>query len=69
MSWRRLFTSCLFGHSPDPLMVLRGKAMHHECRRCLADLGPVLPDLAFNGRKAEGPNRKSLIGRQCAAVK
>ena len=59
MSWRRLFTSCLFGHSPDPLMVLRGKVMHHECRRCQADLGAVLPDLTFHGRRVDAPKRKS----------
>lgn len=35
---------CLFGHASDPLIVLRGKVMHHECRNCQADLGVVLPD-------------------------
>jgi hypothetical protein len=53
MNWSRLFSPCPFGHADNPVMVLRGRKMHHECRRCQADLGEVLAGQKFKRRKVK----------------
>jgi hypothetical protein len=50
-----IFSPCFFGHADDPLKVVRGKALHFECRRCGQDLGIVLPKQKFKARKRVKP--------------
>lgn len=61
MTFRQLFSPCLFGHAPDPLTVVRGKVMRHECRRCCADLGAVLKGQRFKARKLLKLVRKPVL--------
>ncbi len=53
MNLRVLLSPCLLGHATDPLTVVVGKAMHYECRRCQADLGPVLAGQKFKARRVK----------------
>jgi len=59
MSLSRLFSACLFGHADDPVIVMDGKTMRHECRRCQADLGIVLAGQKFRARKLRPKKRPS----------
>lgn len=51
MTLSRLFSSCCFSHADDPLIVMRGKQMRWECRRCQTDLGEVLAGQHYKARK------------------
>ena len=53
MNWRSLLSPCLFNHARDPLIVMRGTESRFECRRCCADLGPVLAGQRFRSRKVK----------------
>ena len=47
-----IFHPCfLIGHQGDPLIMRRGNQLVKECRRCQANLGPVLKGQKFKARK------------------
>ena len=45
------FSSCLFSHASDPVLVIVKGVTRWECRRCQADLGVVLPKQKLKLRK------------------
>ncbi len=47
------FSNCLFGHAPNPLLVIVKGITRYECRRCCADLGAVLAGQTFKARKVK----------------
>jgi hypothetical protein len=55
MTLGQLFSPCVFGHASDPVFVVQGNQMRHACRRCLADLGEVLP------KKVKKPKKLAAV--------
>ena len=53
------FSSCLFGHASDPVLVIVKGVTRWECRRCQADLGAVLPGQKYRSRKR--PKGKATV--------
>jgi hypothetical protein len=51
MTLGQLFSPCVFGHASDPVFVVQDHVMRYACRRCLADLGEVLPNQVYRARK------------------
>ncbi len=52
MNLRSLWQGCFLWHASDPLIVMQGKQSRWECRRCQADLGPVLTKQKLKVRKS-----------------
>ena len=60
MNLLALFGACVFGHARDPLIVMHGKVMTHECRRCQMNLGPVLAGQLLKVKKIKKAKRQKL---------
>ncbi len=56
MNW---LSPCLFSHAPDPMIVVDGKVMRFECRRCGEDLGVVLAGQRYKARRQPKPRKQS----------
>lgn len=60
MDFLRLFSTCMFSHASDPVIVRVDGVTRFECRNCQADLGEVLAGQKFRQRKTvKARKRKS----------
>lgn len=56
-----LFSSCLFSHASDPVLVIVKGVTRWECRRCQADLGEVLAGQSYKARKAKKAKKRATV--------
>lgn len=54
MTFRDLFSLCVFGHQSDPVMVVHQGKMRFECRRCQQVIHVPLAKQKLKVRKTKG---------------